>query len=66
MKKRRPRPSVPARERIVVGVYFRLPPRIVDRLHAAAGDRFDRDLSPWSQQDIVAEALDKWLAARGY
>ena len=45
---------------------FRLPPEIPGGLIRASADRKLRRERPFSQQEIVAEALRAWLAKEGY
>jgi len=45
---------------------FRLPAELPDALLRASMDRKLRHVAPWTQQDIVAEALEAWLNRRGY
>jgi hypothetical protein len=40
---------------------YRLPQRIVRRLLLASTERKLAKKKPWSQQDIVAEAIQEWL-----
>lgn len=40
---------------------FRLPQRLVEDLARAAIERKIKRRKPWSQQDIVAEAIKEWL-----
>jgi hypothetical protein len=41
---------------------YRLPQRLVDDLARAAIERKIKRRKPWSQQDIVAEAIGEWLS----
>ena len=40
---------------------YRLPQRLVEDLARAAIERKIKRRKPWSQQDIVAEAIKEWL-----
>ena len=44
---------------------YRLPRSLVNTLSRAANERKIARISPWSQQDIVAEALAMWLRTNG-
>jgi hypothetical protein len=44
---------------------FRLPQRLVEDLARAAIERKIKRRKPWSQQDIVAEAIKEWLRKHG-
>ena len=46
---------------VLVPQTFRLPQRLVDDLARAAFERKIKRRKPWSQQDIVAEAIKEWL-----
>jgi hypothetical protein len=46
---------------VLVPQTFRLPQRLVEDLARAAIDRKIKRRKPWSQQDIVAEAIKEWL-----
>jgi hypothetical protein len=41
---------------------YRLPQRLVENLARAAMERKIKRRKPWSQQDIVAEAIGEWLS----
>ena len=41
---------------------YRLPQRLVEDLARAAIERKIKRRKPWSQQDIVAEAIGEWLS----
>jgi hypothetical protein len=41
---------------------YRLPQRLVEELARAAMERKIKRRKPWSQQDIVAEAIGEWLS----
>lgn len=64
-KKRMPK-QVPEEEEesplpIRVPQTYRLPQRLVEDLARAAIERKIKRRKPWSQQDIVAEAIGEWL-----
>lgn len=44
-----------------ISMTFRLPAALSQRLSSVAAERKLRRQRPFSQQDIVAEALDQWL-----
>ena len=44
---------------------YRLPRSLVNTLSREANERKIARVSPWSQQDIVAEALTAWLRTNG-
>ena len=46
---------------VLVPQTFRLPQGLVEDLARAAIDRKIKRRKPWSQQDIVAEAIKEWL-----
>jgi len=46
---------------VLVPQTFRLPQRLIEDLARAAIERKIRRRKPWSQQDIVAEAIKEWL-----
>ena len=46
---------------VLVPQTFRLPQRLIEDLARAAIDRKIRRRKPWSQQEIVAEAIKEWL-----
>ena len=46
---------------ILVPQTYRLPQRLVEDLARAAIERKIKRRKPWSQQDIVAEAIGEWL-----
>jgi hypothetical protein len=46
---------------VLVPQTFRLPQRLVEDLARAAIERKIKRRKPWSQQDIVAEAIKEWL-----
>jgi hypothetical protein len=45
---------------------IRLPAELPQALLRASLDRKLKRLRPWTQQDIVADALDAWLRKHGY
>jgi len=53
-------PTTAETETLVTQTY-RLPPRVVRRLMLASTERKLDRKKPWSQQDIVAEAIQEWL-----
>jgi hypothetical protein len=46
---------------VLVPQTFRLPQRLIEDLARAAIERKIKRRRPWSQQDIVAEAIKEWL-----
>jgi hypothetical protein len=46
---------------VLVPQTYRLPQRLVEDLARAAIERKIKRRRPWSQQDIVAEAIKEWL-----
>lgn len=48
-----------------VSMTFRLPTELSARLCSTSTDRKSQRERPFSQQDIVAEALDQWLRRHG-
>ena len=50
----------------LVSVNFRLPSTISPALLKASSERKIKKLHPFTQQDIVAEALTDWLKKNGY
>ncbi len=50
----------------LVSVNFRLPSTIAPALLKASSDRKIKKIQPFTQQDIVAEALTDWLKKSGY
>jgi hypothetical protein len=46
---------------VLIPQTFRLPQRLVEDLARAAIERKIKRRKPWSQQDIVAEAIKEWL-----
>jgi hypothetical protein len=66
-KKRMPKQVTQAEEEesplpIRVPQTYRLPQRLVEDLARAAMERKIKRRKPWSQQDIVAEAIWEWLS----
>ena len=56
---------VPAgRERVTVTV--RLEPEVVEALSQASAQRKLKRLEPYTQQDIIGDALKKWLQQAGF
>ena len=67
VKKRTPKPVTQTEEEesplpIRVPQTYRLPQRLVEDLARAAMERKIKRRKPWSQQDIVAEAIGEWLS----
>lgn len=50
----------------IVSMTFRLPAPVVARLARVAAERKLQRERPFSQQDIVAVALEEWLQRQGY
>jgi len=46
---------------VLIPQTFRLPQRLIEDLARAAIERKIKRRRPWSQQDIVAEAIKEWL-----
>jgi len=66
-KKRMPKRVIQTEEEespfpIRVPQTYRLPQRLVEDLTRAAMERKIKRRKPWSQQDIVAEAIGEWLS----
>ncbi len=57
-------PPPPGRERVTVTV--RLEPDVVDALSQASAQRKLKRLEPYTQQDIIGEALKQWLQNAGF
>jgi hypothetical protein len=55
-----------AEREALVSMTFRLPESILAALLRAASERKIKRLKPYSQQEIVAEALSTWLKRGGY
>lgn len=55
-----PLPSAEAPEQLVT-VTFRLPSKLVSSLLRSSADRKIRRVKPWTQQEIIASALQQWL-----
>jgi len=49
-----------------VTMTFRLPPEIPQGLLRASADRKIKKVRPFTQQEIVSEALSQWLRKNGY
>jgi hypothetical protein len=49
-----------------VSMTFRLPPEIPSGLVRASADRKIKKIRPYTQQEIVAEALSQWLERNGF
>lgn len=58
--------EVSAVPEVLVADSFKLPQTLHRRLLRASSDRKLERLKPYTKQDIVATALDEWLAKRGY
>lgn len=56
-----PREDPPVDAETLVTQTYRLPQRVVRRLLLASTERKLDKKRPWSQQDIVAEAIQEWL-----
>jgi hypothetical protein len=56
---RQPADEIPSP--VLVPQTFRLPQRLIEDLARAAIERKIKRRRPWSQQDIVAEAIKEWL-----
>jgi hypothetical protein len=54
-------PAVTQASSVLVSQTYRLPAELVKELTKTAVDRKLDRTPPWSQQDIVAEALKEWL-----
>jgi hypothetical protein len=57
----RPKEEPPPEADTLVTQTYRLPQRIVRKLLLASTERKLDRKKPWSQQDIVAEAIQEWL-----
>ncbi len=55
------KPSTDSAARGTISMTFRLPAALSGRLCSVSAERKLRHQRPFSQQDIVAEALDQWL-----
>jgi hypothetical protein len=67
------RPAKPKAEKLreietnaLVSTNFRVPANIPSALLKASSDRKIKKIQPFTQQDIVAEALTAWLQKNGY
>jgi len=63
-KAQRVLPAPAGRERVTVTV--RLEPEVVDALSQASAQRKLKRLEPYTQQDIIGEALKQWLQNAGF
>jgi uncharacterized protein (DUF4415 family) len=63
-KAQRVSPAPAGRERVTVTV--RLEPEVVDALSQASAQRKLKRLEPYTQQDIIGEALKQWLQNAGF
>lgn len=63
-KVHRPRPPSPARGRVTVTV--RLEPDVAEALSQASAERKMQRLEPYTQQDIIGDALKQWLQGAGF
>ena len=63
VREREPEP-VPGQS--YVTMTFRLPPEIPQGLLRASADRKIKKVRPFTQQEIVSEALSQWLRKNGY
>ena len=57
-------PAPTGRERVTVTV--RLEPEVVEALSQASAQRKLKRLEPYTQQDIIGEALKQWLQQGGF
>jgi hypothetical protein len=60
------RPDVGSPSAGVVGLSFRLPEHLHMALMQASFDRKMNRQKPWTQQEMVADALTGWLKKQGY
>jgi hypothetical protein len=63
-KAQRVSPAPAGRERVTVTV--RLEPEVVEALSQASAQRKFKRLEPYTQQDIIGEALKQWLQQAGF
>ena len=63
-KVQRSSPAPAGRERVTVTV--RLEPEVVEALSQASAERKLKRLEPYTQQDIIGEALKQWLQHAGF
>ena len=63
-KVQRPLPPSPGRGRVTVTV--RLEPDVADALSQVSAERKMKRLEPYTQQDIIGEALKQWLRDAGF
>ena len=50
----------------LVSLSIRVPPEVPEGLVRASAERKIKRLRPWTQQEIVAEAITQWLKRNGY
>ena len=62
----KPSPQLSVVVSAIVSMTFRLPAPLTTRLARVAAERKLQRQRPFSQQDIVAVALDEWLQRHGY
>ncbi len=66
-KRKGPRPRTQAPASRGLGILtVRLDPALLDALRRAAVERRIAGEQPWSQQEIVQEALREWIEELGY
>ena|SRR5215475_5003802 len=63
-KAQRPSSSPAGRERVTVTV--RLEPEVAEALSQASAERKMKRLEPYTQQDIIGDALKQWLRDAGF
>lgn len=63
-KAQRGSPAPAGRERVTVTV--RLEPEVVEALSQASAQRKLKRLEPYTQQDIIGDALKQWLQQAGF
>jgi hypothetical protein len=63
-KVQRVSPAPAGRERVTVTV--RLEPEVADALSQASAERKVKRLEPYTQQDIIGDALKQWLQNAGF
>lgn len=56
----------PVEPAALICISVRIPARIPEALLKAASDRKIKRIQPYSQKDIVTEALQQWLQRNGY
>jgi hypothetical protein len=64
LKGQRVSPAPASRERVTVTV--RLEPEVVEALSQASAERKLKRLEPYTQQDIIGDALKQWLRDAGF